>query len=39
MHSHGKFIVLASLIYQGSEFRVKNLEMIKVTDEPATGGR
>lgn len=29
MHSHGKNIVLASLIF-GSEFKVKNLEMIKV---------
>eukprot|EP00095_Tigriopus_kingsejongensis_P003694 maker-scaffold11_size778918-snap-gene-6.53 protein:Tk03694 transcript:maker-scaffold11_size778918-snap-gene-6.53-mRNA-1 annotation:"unnamed protein product" len=29
IHSHGKFVVLASMIYKGCEFRVKDLEMIK----------
>jgi methylthioribulose-1-phosphate dehydratase len=29
LHSHGKATVLASIIYEGSEFRIKDLEMIK----------
>ena len=36
MHSHSKFIVLASLIYSGNEFRVRNLEMIKVSNHMYT---
>lgn len=34
IHSHGKYIVLASLIYTGPEFRIKNLEMIKGIHHP-----
>jgi hypothetical protein len=29
IHSHAKEVVLASLLYKGKEFRIKNQHMIK----------
>jgi len=35
LHSHGKYAVLASLIFKGKEFRISHQEMLKGIRKPS----